>query len=634
VSVMLNWGAAGNVIAYNYSTNLYHQDYLAWMINDFCFHGAHPSFNLFEGNMGIQFRPDTIWGSSSHSTLLRNYFAGSDFYAPPINARGAIQWQNGYWESANNFAVSIDYLSPSNNLVGNVAGSAWLVSDGAAYLKLPGGSGSACFQFGFNSDTAAGVNTLAFDSAIFHGNYDLVTRSQHWAANVVDRNIPSSYYLAGKPAWFGALPWPPVDPASAGSLSITNLPAGYRFVFGVSPAAGPINQAPTALASANVTSGPAPLAVAFSSNGSRDPEGAALTYSWTFGDGGSSAVASPSHTYQSDGSYVATLVVSDGTNTTTSNPINIRVGNQPPIVAVSATPTSGFAPLPVTFSTVGTTDPESAPLTYAWNFGDGGTSAAANPSHTFSAVGSFRVALTVSDGTKSTVTNLTISVADAAASLVAAYGFEEGSGTTVADGSGNGNTGTIQGATWAAGRFGNALSFDGTSSAVVVRDSAALDFTTGLTLEAWVKPTSVSGWRPVIFKDPLMYVLQAATGSASPTAPSIGGTFAGNNLVATAALPLNTWSHLAGTYDGVTLRLYLNGVQVVSRAQSGLIQTSNGDLNIGASLSDPGFFAGLIDEIRIYNRSLSAVEIQSDMNNPVAGARPNTPQGFKFADTQ
>ena len=288
----------------------------------------------------------------------------------------------------------------------------------------------------------------------------------------------------------------------------------------------------------------------------------------------------------------------------------------------------------MTFSTAGTSDPEGAPLTYAWTFGDGGTSAAANPSHTFSTAGNFRVALTVSDGTKSTVTNLTISVADAAASLVAAYGFEEGSGGTVADGSGNGNAGTIQGATWAPGRFGNALSFDGTSSAVVVRDSAALDFTTGMTLEAWVKPTSVSGWRPVIFKDPLIYVLQAATGPASPAPPSIGGTFAGNNLLATAALPLNTWSHLAGTYDGVTLRLYLNGVQVVSRAQSGLIQTSNGDLNIGASLSDPGFFAGLIDEIRIYNRPLSAVEIQSDMNNPVAGARPNTPQGFKFADTQ
>src|SRR5207249_7235870 len=114
--------------------------------------------------------------------------------------------------------------------------------------------------------------------------------------------------------------------------------------------------------------------------------------------------------------------------------------------------------------------------------------------------------------------------------------------------------------------FGNALSFNGASAAVVVRDSASLDLTTGMTLEAWVNPTSVTGWRPILYKDPLAYVLQAATGSVSPAVPSVGGTFAGNNLLGTSALPLNVWSHVAGTYDGTTLRFYVNGVQVASRA--------------------------------------------------------------------
>src|SRR5262245_23953727 len=70
--------------------------------------------------------------------------------------------------------------------------------------------------------------------------------------------------------------------------------------------------------------------------------------------------------------------------------------------------------------------------------------------------------------------------------LVAAYGFEEGSGGFVTDASGNGNTGTISEATWAAGKFGSALQFNGTSAIVTVNDSVSLDLTTGATLEAWV----------------------------------------------------------------------------------------------------------------------------------------------------
>lgn len=71
------------------------------------------------------------------------------------------------------------------------------------------------------------------------------------------------------------------------------------------------NRNPVAVASANRTSGPAPLAVTFSSAGSADPEGGALTYQWTFGDGGTSTAANPSHTYTANGDYTATLTVRD-----------------------------------------------------------------------------------------------------------------------------------------------------------------------------------------------------------------------------------------------------------------------------------------------------------------------------------
>src|SRR5262245_10814431 len=65
--------------------------------------------------------------------------------------------------------------------------------------------------------------------------------------------------------------------------------------------------------------------------------------------------------------------------------------------------------------------------------------------------------------------------------LVAAYGFEEGAGGTTADASGNGLSGTISGAQWARGRFGNALRFDGQDDWVTVADAAALHLTTGMT---------------------------------------------------------------------------------------------------------------------------------------------------------
>ena len=83
---------------------------------------------------------------------------------------------------------------------------------------------------------------------------------------------------------------------------------------------------------------------------------------------------------------------------------------------------------------------------------------------------------------------------------VAAYGFEETSGTGVVDSSSAGNAGIVAGATrTTAGRFGRALSFDGVDDRVNVNDAASLDLTTGMTLEAWVNPTAAGGaWRTVV----------------------------------------------------------------------------------------------------------------------------------------
>ncbi|WP_425552472.1 PQQ-dependent sugar dehydrogenase, partial [Dactylosporangium maewongense] len=100
------------------------------------------------------------------------------------------------------------------------------------------------------------------------------------------------------------------------------------------------NRAPTAVAGASVTSGAAPLTVNFSSAGSSDPEGGALTYSWAFGDGTTSTVANPTKTYTTNGTYNATLTVRDPQGATGTAGVQISVGNTAPTVTVN-TPASG-----------------------------------------------------------------------------------------------------------------------------------------------------------------------------------------------------------------------------------------------------------------------------------------------------
>ena len=114
----------------------------------------------------------------------------------------------------------------------------------------------------------------------------------------------------------------------------------------------------------------------------------------------------------------------------------------------------------------------------------------------------------------------------ATAGLVAAYGFDEGSGTTVADASGNGNTGTISNATWAAsGKYGKALQFNGTNALVTIPDAASLHLSTAMTLEAWVNPSTVTAaWRDVIYKGNDNFYLEGTSSNGSkPDAGMIAG---------------------------------------------------------------------------------------------------------------
>ena len=151
-------------------------------------------------------------------------------------------------------------------------------------------------------------------------------------------------------------------------------------------------------------------------------------------------------------------------------------------------------------------------------------------------------------------------------------------------------------------------------------DRDLLDLTTGMTLEAWVRPTWLGGgWKTVIMKERpggLAYALYATDGASQPPAGYIHQGV-DHGVVGPSVLTLNTWTHLATTYDGAALRLYVNGALVASQAQTGAITTSDGVLRFGGNSSWGEYYQGYLDEVRVYNRALSQAEIQTDMNTPV-----------------
>jgi len=212
-------------------------------------------------------------------------------------------------------------------------------------------------------------------------------------------------------------------------------------------------------------------------------------------------------------------------------------------------------------------------------------------------------------------------VASPPGGLVAAYGFEETTGTNATDSSPNALTGTIAGPTrTTSGKFGRALTFDGVNDWVTVPDAAPLDLTTGMTIEAWVNPSRVTGWRTAILKEQVGGLAWALYANADNNRPS-GHAFTSTEFDTrgTATLALNAWTHLALTYDGASLRLYVNGTQVSSRALSGPLVASNQPLRIGGNGIWSEWFMGSLDEIRVYNRALSATEVTADMNRAVVG---------------
>ncbi|MEM1084528.1 MAG: LamG-like jellyroll fold domain-containing protein [Verrucomicrobiota bacterium] len=235
--------------------------------------------------------------------------------------------------------------------------------------------------------------------------------------------------------------------------------------------------------------------------------------------------------------------------------------------------------------------------------------------------------------------NITLTIQEPSdPSLVSRWPLDEAAGTVATDVKG-GRNGTLNGGPeWkpAEGRLSGALDLAGDAQRVVV---PPIDVSgTGMTIAAWVKPESFAG-----FADEARFVSKAS-GTAEADHYWMIGNFGNGSAVrfrlktsdggtstllsSSGVLTLDEWNHVAATYNGSAMTLYVNGTQVATAAKTGTI-TTDGTVAVGlgnqpAGAGDRGL-DGLLDEVTIYSRAFSAVEI-SGLANPSTGSGNSAPQ--------
>ncbi|HMT08604.1 MAG TPA: carboxypeptidase regulatory-like domain-containing protein [Pyrinomonadaceae bacterium] len=196
------------------------------------------------------------------------------------------------------------------------------------------------------------------------------------------------------------------------------------------------------------------------------------------------------------------------------------------------------------------------------------------------------------------------------------------------DSTGNGNNGTLQnGAAYAVGRVGQGFMFDGVDDHITITDNANQNGGTSLTIEAWINPTSLPHGGTILQKRTNAnvggYLLETTqpSGGAAPNGLQfvimIGGVYSSLNP-ANIVVP-NVWQHVAATYDGAFMRIYVNGVEVGNKPQTGAIDNIAAPVVIGRNVVVANAFPGRIDEASLFSRALSAAEIQSISNAGLGG---------------
>ncbi|MFH1716540.1 MAG: LamG domain-containing protein, partial [Planctomycetota bacterium] len=237
---------------------------------------------------------------------------------------------------------------------------------------------------------------------------------------------------------------------------------------------------------------------------------------------------------------------------------------------------------------------------------------------------------------------LTSLAAAADPDLAAYWKFDEGSGTTAFDSSGNGNDGTFVGAPqWVAGKFGGALEFNG-DDYVNCGNGSSLQIRDQITITFWFQVQAFQNtWEGFLAKGDDSYRASRGGGTGNATHMGISGTSTGGGngwFNGTVIVTGGDWHHFAATYDGTAGKIYIDGALDVTSPGTGQINNSSYDLYIGENSQATGrFLHGLLDEVRIYSRALDDTEILGVMAGagaeyPLASA-PSPADGATHADT-
>ncbi len=190
---------------------------------------------------------------------------------------------------------------------------------------------------------------------------------------------------------------------------------------------------------------------------------------------------------------------------------------------------------------------------------------------------------------------------------VGVWNFDDG---TPKDSSGNGNDGTLEGDAEInedSAKFRQGLSLDGSGDYVEIPDSDTLDIDGNtITVEAWINLDNVLDWNMIAAKNYSAWYFGVYGDDLVVYIKDVGYLFASNSIVA------NEWHHVAFSYDGSegTIRLFLNGKEVDSDSGTENINTNDYPLFIGAYSPSLYFFDGSIDEVRLYEESLSSGQIR------------------------
>jgi hypothetical protein len=238
--MLMRASGGGNVVAYSYFDD-------GWIEYAPCFvesglnasHYATSHMELFEGNRAFNFASDSTWGNSIYVVTFRNHLTGLRGAVPPLDA---FAYDTGsyflyYEDLQNRFAIDVGPYHYWSTFVGNVLGYEGMtpltdpvtegmgVQSAFAYENVGGPDDIVpMWRVGILEDGTQEPTTVA--TLLRHGNFDRATGTQIWDDASTNHDLPASLYLSAKPGFFGAEPWPWVDPSTGATGT---LPAKARF---------------------------------------------------------------------------------------------------------------------------------------------------------------------------------------------------------------------------------------------------------------------------------------------------------------------------------------------------------------------------------------------------------------------